>query len=374
MGHVHIQVSFSSKMTRNLMQFLQNMISATGPISIAEYMHLCHSHPEFGYYTTNNPIGKTGDFVTAPEISQIFGELLASWGLGAWQAIGKPATIHLVELGPGRGTLMNDILRVARAMPEFHNTLNVAMVETSTSLRSTQLNALEGFAVPIQWYDTIDDLPQHPALFIANEFLDAIPFRQYTKSQGKWHEVFVDIDDENKLTLVAGGTGIDNHLLPTGHENEPDGAVFEIAPAREAIVATIANHIKKNDGAALFIDYGHAKSGFGDTFQAVRSHMKTNPLTDPGNCDLTSHVDFDVLSDIAQNTGVHAFPVINQGDFLLELGLLERAGALGHGKTTEQQQQIKQDVERLAADDQMGKLFKAFCITNSKQDIPPFRN
>lgn len=361
-------------MTTALKQILQNMIALTGPISIAQYMHLCHSHPEHGFYATNNPIGKEGDFITAPEISQIFGELLASWAMGAWQAMGSPDNIQLVELGPGRGTLMSDILRTVKANTNFQNTLSVAMIESSPVLRKIQMVAIKCSGVHIQWHETLDDLPQLPTLFIANEFLDAIPFRQYVKSEKKWHELVIDIDSENELLLGAGDTGINNNLLPSGHDSEPNGAIFEIAPAREAIVATIANHIEANDGAALFIDYGHTKSGFGDTFQAVHKHKKADPLTAPGECDLTSHVDFEVLSRIAQHAGIQAFPTINQGDFLLKLGLLERAGALGFGKSAEQQHQIELDVERLAADNQMGKLFKVFCMAKTEVNIPPFRN
>jgi SAM-dependent MidA family methyltransferase len=368
-------------MTYRLKQKILAQIDATGPMPVGQYMHLCHAHPQFGYYATGNPVGREGDFITAPEISQMFGEMIAIWAISAWQAIGSPNRIQIAELGPGRATLMRDFIRTAAAHQEFFQAMQIKMVETSPSLKKQQRELLgdSDVSCPIDWLDTLDQLDALPTLFIANEFLDAIPFRQFVKTQNGWLEVCVGRDETDEpngkgeeLAFVIGPTGIDESTLPQGHKNEPEGAVFEYAPAREAFVALIAEHLSANDGAALLIDYGHAKSGFGDTFQAVKSHKSVSPLQDPGNCDLTSHVDFQAIGETALDNGVHVTGLLSQADFLIKLGLLERAGSLGGNKGPELQKQIEKDVERLVSPEQMGDLFKVLCLAKHQYNFPPF--
>ena len=368
-------------MTSTLKSKIRRSIASSGPIPLSQYMHLCNSHPQHGYYTSGNPLGKAGDFVTAPEISQMFGEMIAIWAIGAWRALGQPHPIQIAELGPGCGTLMRDFLRTIHKHPEFARAANIALVETSAGLKNLQHDLLDEYGSesggPLIWLDTIDQLPPMPTLFIANEFLDAIPMRQFTKSGDNWREICVGIennqgDNEEKFELVMGPASIDLSMLPHGHENEPDGAIFETAPAREAIIISLAHHITSHDGAALLIDYGHDKSGFGDTFQAIKSHKFVPVLAHPGKSDLTSHVDFQAISQIAAQHGARIAGSLSQGEFLLKLGLLERAGRLGNLKSATIQAQIQTDVERLVSPQQMGELFKVFCLCKNDIIIPPF--
>ncbi len=364
-------------MAKDFRQKILQSISVSGPISIAQYMHLCNSHPEHGYYATGNPVGKKGDFITAPEVSQMFGELIALWCISAWKALGCPNPVQIVELGPGRGTLMNDIIRTAKTDPGFTEAIRFNLIETSPSLKKEQQQTLADCKASVAWLETIENLQPIPAVFVANEFLDAIPFRQFIKNRRQWLELCVGISKQNQsnkhqLGFVIGPSRLDEVLLPPDHKGEPEGAIFEYALAREAISILIAQHIKNHGGTALVIDYGHEKSGFGDTFQAVRSHQSVSPLTSPGKCDLTSHVDFQAISKAVSQIGIEAGRILTQGEFLLNLGLLERAGRLGHGKPVVVQQQIQQDAERLASDDQMGKLFKVICLTKPGCSMPLF--
>ena len=217
-------------------------------------------------------------------------------------------------------------------------------------------------AVDIEWLETVEQLAPLPTLIIANEFLDAIPFRQFVKLQGQWLENCVGLEKHDDLAFVATHIGLSNSILPISHENEPDGSVFETAPAREAIISDISHHIATNRGAALFIDYGHEKSGFGDTFQAVKNHQSVSSLQNPGLCDLTSHVDFEAIAKTAQQHHLISFPLITQSEFLRDLGILHRAGALGSSKDEKTQRQIESDIERLISPDQMGTLFKVLCL------------
>ena len=364
-------------MDNKLKQKIAQSIALTGPMSISQYMHLCNAHPQLGYYSTGNPVGKDGDFITAPEVSQMFGELIGLWCRQAWHAMNCPDRVQIVELGPGRGTMINDIIRSMKTSQKFSDATEIRLVESSPSLKSEQQSRLADCSIPMQWVHNIEELPPIPAIFIANEFLDAIPFRQFVKTDDSWQELCVGIHNDsepgyNQLTFVTGSSGLEESLLPPGHEKAPAGAIFEYAPAREAITMLISQHIKSNGGIALLIDYGHELSGFGDTFQAVQSHQPVSTLENPGQSDLTSHVDFQAISNVATQTGLKAGKILTQQDFLLALGLLERAGSLGHDKSASVQQKIQQDVNRLAADDQMGKLFKVLCLTQPQYPMPLF--
>lgn len=350
---------------------LRRLITAVGPISIADYMSLVLSDPEHGYYTTHTAIGLEGDFITAPEISQMFGELIGIWCVAAYEALGRPPKVTLAELGPGRGTLMADLLRAGRVDPGFIRAAEVHLVEISPELRRRQAAGLSGLASPV-WHDRIDELPDGPLIVVANEFFDALPIRQYVNSERGWRERVVGLDDDGNLAFGIGAAAPDLALLPTGASEAPVGAVAEINRPAEAIVATLAHRLVQYGGAALIFDYGHVKSGFGETLQAVQSHHYADPLSEPGECDLTAHVDFDRLARAAGAEGASVLGPVTQGDFLVAMGLIERAGALGTGRSEEERQNIVAAVERLAGPEEMGTLFKTMAVAYPPMTLPGF--
>lgn len=358
-----------------LKEKLTRLIQHNGPITIAEYMHICMADPEHGYYKQKQAIGRTGDFITAPEISQMFGELLGIWCIAVWRNMGCPSQFCLAELGPGKGTLMSDVLRATNQDPTFMSAVQVVLIETSDHLKETQKAKLpEDWASSgkLRWELDINALPAMPTLLIANEFMDVIPFRQYTKTSTGWNEVGVGLNEHLKLQKVALAGTLDQSELPPNEMGENEGSVYERSPAREAIIETISQHLAANSGAALVIDYGHLKSGFGDTFQALKSHQYVDIFEEPGEADLTSHVDFQALMSVSEKF-LPSVQTTTQGDFLLNLGLLERAGQLGAGKDTQIQEDIRAQVERLAGPDQMGSLFKVMGLASEKMDLPGFQ-
>ena len=355
----------SGENTTPLGEKLIRRIENFGPITIADYMAACLGDPEFGYYTTREPFGAAGDFVTAPEVSQMFGELIGLWAVATWQRMGSPGSFVLAEIGPGRGTLMTDALRAARIAPGFEQAATVVLVETSPRLREIQQTTLSGHAV--RWAEHVDALPEGPAILVANELFDALPVRQFLRTEDGWAERMVGVDDGRLVFGLRSGAGFD------GADNSaPTGSLVETASISAAIMASVAARLQKSGGAFLAIDYGHAESGFGDTLQALRHHQFDDPLAHPGEADLTVHVDFAALARTARANGAHASPVWTQGDFLLSLGLLERAGRLGAGKDVAAQDAIRAAVERLAGPDAMGTLFKVLCITGGNLVAPPF--
>lgn len=363
-------------MTR-LGERIARMIAAAGPMSLAEYMAVCLADPRDGYYSRREAIGRQGDFITAPQVSQALGEIVAVWCVAAWRAMGSPARVVLAEAGPGNATMMADLLRAAASFPGFAAALEIVLIETGAAMIERQRDALAGFGVPVSWIAGQAELPAGPLILLANEFLDALPVRQYVKSRGAWRERCVGLGDDGRLRWQLGPGTIDAALLPAGSEAEPDGAVFEIAPAREAWVETLAGRLKAAGGMALLVDYGHARSGFGDTFQAVRAHRHADPLATPGEADLTAHVDFAALRRIAGNAGVTASPVVMQGDFLLAMGIAERAGRLGADAGEATRERLRGEVERLVQPDQMGNLFKVLALSAvapgaPPPDLPPF--
>ncbi|RCS25546.1 class I SAM-dependent methyltransferase [Phyllobacterium salinisoli] len=358
-----------------LKQRLVRLIDTAGPISVAEYMAACLGDREAGYYTTREPFGREGDFITAPEVSQMFGELVGIWCAGVWQALGQPQNAVLCEIGPGRGTLMADMLRtLAKVAPAFLGSARVAMVETSQRLTEIQQKKLAGAVPSITWHREIEDVPEGPLILVANELFDALPVRQYVKVNGRFVERLVttmQTADGTELGFSAGAGSIDAALLPPRHAQAPDGAIFEAAPARTALMQRIAERIAASRGAALLIDYGHLETGFGDTLQAVSKHKPQGVFEKPGEADLTSHVDFAALADTARAFACRT-GAMTQGDFLLAMGLLDRAGQLGADKNEAYREQIRTDVERLAGPGQMGTLFKVLCVSDQKSRIFPF--
>ncbi|CAN7338739.1 class I SAM-dependent methyltransferase [Phyllobacterium sp. LjRoot231] len=356
----------------NLKQRIIKQIRATGPISVADYMAMCLFDRDAGYYTTREPFGKDGDFITAPEVSQIFGELIGVWCVSTWQALGSPDQFVLCEIGPGRGTLMKDLIRTAgKIAPGFIAAAKIHMVEISERLTRIQQKTLGKHSGAIIWEKNFSNIASGPLITIANELFDAIPSRQYVKTKGRFVERVLALDAEQNLVFAAGSGSIDAALLPPGNDIAPEGSIFEIAPARNALMQKIAARIHHDRGAALLFDYGHLQQGFGDTLQALSHHNSVDVLHIPGAADLTTHVDFHGLALAARTEGCKT-SAMTQGDFLLAMGLLDRAGALGQDKSAEVRDQIRLEVERLAGPEQMGALFKVLCVSDPATHVFPF--
>jgi len=353
-------------------ELLVRRIRIAGPLTVAEYMAEALGHPQYGYYRQGDPFGLEGDFITAPEISQMFGELVAVWLYQAWLANGRPMPVTVAEIGPGRGTLMKDMLRaLSRLDPELANGAAFAMIETSPRLTEIQKQTLGATPFAIGWHETIDTLPQQPLLIVGNELFDAVPVRQFVRAGAGWRERMVGLDDGDNLCFFAGAGSVDATLLPDDAASAPQGAIVEVAPARAALMAAIAERIAAHGGAGLFLDYGHLQPGVGDTLQALRRHNHEDVLANPGEADLTTHVDFAALAAIVRAHGLDAH-LSTQGDFLLGMGILERAGRLGADASEAAREKIAVDVERLAGPQAMGELFKALAVLPRGVTVRPF--
>lgn len=352
-----------------LTKIIADEIKQTGPITVERYMGLCLGHPDHGVYTARDPIGTDGDFTTSPEISQMFGELIGLWAASLWQAMGQPAQVHLIELGPGRGTLMSDALRAARALPGFMDELTVHLVETSPPLRTKQAYSLKASGITPHWHDDLASVPQGPSIIIANEFFDALPIRQFERRDNHWFERLIDIGTTGGFGFGTADEPETNPMLDTAFPKPAQGDIAEICPMAQDIIRTIGTRFHKQSGAALIIDYGHAASGVGDTLQAVAKHQYANPLAQPGLADLTAHVDFAALNQTAHKAGLKSYGPITQGQFLTALGLPQRAQVLSERATNAQMKDIALAQQRLVAQDQMGTLFKAIALTSDR--LPP---
>ncbi|MFQ1701812.1 class I SAM-dependent methyltransferase [Loktanella agnita] len=345
-----------------LADLLKTRIARTGPITLADYMGECLMHPTHGYYSTRDPLGAKGDFITAPEISQMFGELIGLALAQSWMDQGSPAPITLAELGPGRGTLMADALRATRNVPGFHDAISVHFVESSAPLR-----ALQAQAVPdAHWHDTIDTLPDAPLFLIANEFFDALPIRQFVRDGDSWRERMVGLtDDALSLGLSAPAPLA---MLADRLDDTQDGDLIEHCPALPGIMQTIGQRIDAVGGAALIIDYGDWQS-LGDTLQALSAHKQANPLDAPGTADLTAHVDF---AAIAQHAGPARYTrLTTQGVFLERLGITQRAQSLAQTLSDDTLQNHIAAHRRLTHPAEMGQLFKVVGIYPQQAAPPP---
>lgn len=357
---------------------LKRLIEANGPMSVADYMAHCLGDPEHGYYTTRDPFGAHGDFITAPEVSQMFGEIVGAWLIETWRSIGSPSPFRLVELGPGRGTLIADVLRVAARAQDFLKAASIHLVETSRVLKGQQAKALAFADCEIQWHSSFSEIPAGPVVLVANEFFDALPVRQYVADGDEWRERVVGLDKEGVLVFGVGAGTLGTPPPPTSsvplprYAGEEQRSILEIRPRADALIAEIARRIVDQGGVGLIIDYGYEGPAFGDTLQAVRAHEHEHPLASPGDADLTAHVDFSALSESARAEEAAVHGPIEQGRFLVELGLLERAGRLGAKADQETRERLRLAVERLAAPDQMGALFKAMAVARTGVPLPPF--
>jgi len=344
---------------------IRGLIAAEGPLPLADYMRLCLTHPRHGYYGTRDPFGAAGDFTTAPEVSQMFGELIGVWAVAMWQRMGAPQRFALIELGPGRGTLMADALRAARIVPVFRAAAEIHLVETSPALRAMQARALAAGDATATWHDDLSSVPDAPAIAIANEFLDALPVRQAVRGAKGWHERVVGFDERGRLAFGLAPAPLPGFelMLPAALQRAPEGAVFEWREEGSA-VAPLCERLVRCGGAALMIDYGHAEPGLGDTFQALRAHAFADPLDQPGEADLTAHVDFAAVAAAGRRLGVHAAGPMTQGDFLRALGIEARAAALRQRATPAQAQAIDAALTRLTGSGRanMGELFKVLAF------------
>lgn len=338
-------------------------------MTVADWMEACLADPEHGYYMTRDPFGRKGDFITSPEISQMFGELLGLWSAVVWQQMGQPDRVHLIELGPGRGTLMSDALRAAGGVPAFIDAVHVHMVETSPVLKERQLSALRNVGVSIDWHDALKTVPKGPSIVLANEFLDALPIRQFVRDGGQWCERMVGLS-EGRFIFEAGAP-LEKGAVPENLADAPDGSIFEVSPAVAHVTQGLASRLVDDGGAALLIDYGHDSSGLGETLQALKGHEYADPLSLPGECDLTAHVDFAAVATHAKKAGARAWGPIGQGDLLERLGIGARAAQLLQGADPKQAEQIGAARHRLTGADAMGRLFRALALTDPGRPAPP---
>ncbi|MBS0281259.1 MAG: SAM-dependent methyltransferase [Proteobacteria bacterium] len=344
------------------------LIAAQGPISVAQFMTLALHDAQGGYYATRDPFGRGGDFITAPEISQMFGEMLGLWCGQVWMDQGCPKNTRLVELGPGRGTLMADALRALKRVPGFLDDVELVLVEASPTLRDIQRERLKDSGATIRW-STHFEVQDSPLLLLANEFFDALPVRQYVKTPRGWCERMVIVKD-GELDFALAPQVTPAVAIPASRAGAPDGGVYETASAAMSLTEEISRIIAANGGAALLIDYGYADAGFGETLQAVRDHRFAPILADPGASDLSAHVDFAALAEAARHGGAQIFGPRPQGEFLEGLGIHVRARRLVQAHPSEAENLTKA-VARLTAPDQMGNLFRAMALMPPSAPSPP---
>jgi SAM-dependent MidA family methyltransferase len=319
-------------------------------------------------YASRQPIGGKGDFITSPEISQIFGELVGLWAVAVWQSMGEPSRMTIAELGPGRGTLMADASRAWRGVPKFLDSVSVALIETSPVMVEAQRKTLKDAGAPLRWHAALDTVAEGPLVVLANEFVDALPIRQFIRRGDAWRERLIASDGRGGFAFIDGEVVDEDRHLP---QTAPEDAILETRPAAHALMRELGRRAERAPLAALIIDYGHEGSGFGDTLQAVRGHRFADILADPGAADLSAHVDFAALKREAVAAGLKAYGPMPQGEFLLKLGLGERRERLLQRATPAQAEAIASGAARLVDPRQMGVLFKALALTSAGLAPPP---
>ena len=356
-----------------LFEILKTEINAQGPITVARYMELALGHVEHGYYMKQDPFGKAGDFITAPEISQMFGEMIGLWACVVWQAMGSPDPINVVEVGPGRGTLMADALRATHMVEAFEDAARVWLVETSPVLRQAQKKTLAPTMMMPAWRDRFADVGPGPVIVWGNEFFDALPIHQYVRADDGWRERVVGLNDEGDgLAFTVSADKIDATLIPEEVRDAPSGGIYEDQALSRAVMGEIAKRVVEHGGAALFFDYGHGEHAIGETLQAVKSHNYADVLKNPGDQDITAHVDFAQLAEAAREAGADVFGPVPQGAFLERLGMRRRADALMMNANPEQLQEIDAAYQRLTGAEQMGSLFKVMAVVPPGFGVPPW--
>ena len=363
-----------------LSHHLKRRIADEGPLSVARFMEDALGHPRLGYYMGRDPFGREGDFITAPEISQMFGELIGLWCVVAWQAMGEPTPVNLVELGPGRGTLMADALRAGRGAEDFLESVSLSLVEISPVLKGLQEEALLAAGEvrrtqSVRWLSDFSEIPEGPLLLIANEFLDALPVHQFQMTADGWRERRVGLDGEGFRFVLDDAPPAGGVKPPELSEDAEEGDIIEVRPAADALIADLARRLTETPGAALIIDYGHAETACGDTLQAVKGHHFQSPLVHPGEADITAHVDFGavaraVAEAAAADAGAQVLGPVSQASFLKNLGIATRAEALAAASPAHSQD-IADGLKRLTSDDAMGRLFKVMALTSPGMAPPP---
>ena len=341
----------------SLLDRLKAQIAQDGPIGVPEFFTRCLHDPRDGYYATRPDLGAGGDFITAPLVSQMFGELIGLWAVETWTRMGRPSPVRLVEMGPGDGTLISDLLRAARLAPDFLAAADLWLVEVSPPLRALQAERLAG-AAP-QWADRLEAVPAGaPMILVANEVLDCLPARQFVRTETGWAERVIGLDEAGSLAFGLKAISREPFPLDGGY---PPGAILEASPAQEALGAEIGHRIATDGGAALLIDYGRDAPGPGDTLQAIQDHRKVDPLESPGQADLTVWADFPAVLGAGVEAGAKAGPILSQAAFLAMLGIEARAEALAAARP-DRADQIARQLDRLTGQAQMGALFKAVCL------------
>jgi NADH dehydrogenase [ubiquinone] 1 alpha subcomplex assembly factor 7 len=359
---------------RALLAELVARIRREGPLSVEAYMEVCLGHPLYGYYRNAQAIGRTGDFITAPEISQVFGELIGLWCAVTWDIMGRPSPLRLIELGPGRGTLMRDALRAAKALPGFLAAVSVHLVEMSPTLRRLQSETLArdgaSSGQQVAWHEAVEDVPPGPAIVVANEFLDALPVRQLVRDNGVWRERVVALSSDGGLQLASGPAAQleDEAARLLAAMAASQGAIAQLRPGEERLLAALAG--RASPLTTLFIDYGPAEAAFGDTLQAVRGHAYADPLLEPGMADLTAHVEFATLARKARVAGLAVSGPLTQAEFLGRLGVVERTARLMAANPS-RAGEIEAATQRLMSPGGMGQLFKAVAARSPDLPVPP---
>ena len=354
-------MSAADTAVHSLTDRLVEKIRRGGPISVADYMNAATKE----YYAQGDVFGSRGDFITAPEISQTFGEIIGLWCAVVWQNMGNPNPCRLIECGPGRGTLMADALRAASRVPGFFEALDVHLVEQSGALRDRQREKLEGHN--ITWHERLDTCPDGPVLLIGNEFLDALPIRQMENTTAGWMERRIGLDDLGRFRFTLHDTA---ESVSDAPRDADIGTIYETSPAIKTFVTNVATRILRHRGAALFIDYGHKKSAVGETLQAVQRHQPHPVLEAPGTADITAHVDFEVAAKAAQSAGATVYGPIEQGIWLKQLGITVRGALLAKGKPSDVALDIESSIRRLTEPNAMGALFKVMALTHPDLEPP----
>ncbi len=352
---------------------IRRRIALAGPMPVAQFMSICLTHPDHGYYIARDPFGAAADFVTAPEITQMFGELIGLWAAAVWGLMGEPANVRLVELGPGRGTMMLDALRAVQVAPAFRAAIIVHFVEISPALQERQKQAVEGLEVPVQWHRSLDEVPDGPLILIANEFFDALPVHQAVMCADGWHERLVKLDEEGRFqfSIARDPIPLFDQVLPRHLANAQIGSIFEWRLGKWGL--ELGRRVARAQGAALIIDYGHIKSAVGETLQAVSAHHFADPLEAPGLVDLTAHVDFQALGQAAESMGAAVHGPLEQGEFLRRLGIESRAAALKAVVPRDKVGEIEAALRRLTSSDEggMGRMFKVLALGHPKLGVLP---
>jgi len=345
------------------MNTITQNIQNHGPVSVRDFM----AEASAAYYQRPKVFGREGDFITAPEISQVFGELIGLWVAIHWMSTGQPKHIHLVECGPGRGTLMADALRATQGIPDFHHSIAIHLIETSATLRKTQSETLHGS--PVTWHETLETIPTGPMYVIGNEFLDALPIDQFQYQDQHWHHRHV-FAQNGGLEFSLGPLTTPPHHLLKDLRSPADGDILECNLQSEVFISDLSKRIATQGGAGLFFDYGYNAPNYGETLQAVSQHAYVETLSSPGEVDLTAHVNFGRICDVATKAGAKAYGPVPQGTWLARMGLEQRIESLQASASPEQIKTLRKGVQRLVDPQSMGRLFKTIAICHP-QSHPP---